>query len=64
MTGFNPTYKCEHYDGKGRVADFIRAQESIVNENGSAGMTWSIVTTGPYMDMLTNVSALIFQTAS
>ncbi|KZT67944.1 NAD(P)-binding protein [Daedalea quercina L-15889] len=29
LGNYNPTYKCEHYDGKGRVADFIQAQSSV-----------------------------------
>ncbi|KAH8116906.1 NAD(P)-binding protein [Phellopilus nigrolimitatus] len=41
--------KVEHYDGKGRVAEWMKAQESDTSENG---MTWSGVTSGPYMDML------------
>ncbi|KAI5117438.1 hypothetical protein M0805_007008 [Coniferiporia weirii] len=48
-SNYDPTYKVEHYDGKGRVADWMKAQESDTSENG---MTWSVVTSGPYMDML------------
>ncbi|TFK82182.1 hypothetical protein K466DRAFT_500761, partial [Polyporus arcularius HHB13444] len=47
--GFDPKYYAEHYTGKCRVADWMRAQESVVSEND---MSWSILTTGPYMDML------------
>ncbi|KAH8116908.1 NAD(P)-binding protein [Phellopilus nigrolimitatus] len=46
---YSPNYKVGHYDGKGRVADWMKAQESDTSENG---MTWSAVTTGPYVDML------------
>ncbi|KAH9851437.1 nmrA-family protein [Lenzites betulinus] len=46
---YNPMYNAEHYAGKGRVSDWMRAQESIVGEDT---MSWSILTTGPYMDML------------
>ncbi|CCL99317.1 uncharacterized protein FIBRA_01333 [Fibroporia radiculosa] len=49
LTGYNPEYRCSHYDGKGRVADFMQAQPSIVS---GRDMTWSVVTSGPYMDML------------
>lgn len=42
-------YKVEHYDGKGRVAEWMKAQ---VSDTSSDGMTWSVVTSGPYMDML------------
>ncbi|KAI0373524.1 nmrA-family protein [Pilatotrama ljubarskyi] len=45
---YNPIYYAEHYAGKSRVADFMKAQESIVSENN---MSWSVLTTGPYMDM-------------
>ncbi|KAL5485301.1 hypothetical protein ACEPAI_7943 [Sanghuangporus weigelae] len=46
---YNPDYRVEHYDGKGRIADWLKAQPTDISENG---MTWSVVTTGPYMDML------------
>ncbi|KAH9948543.1 NAD-P-binding protein [Amylocystis lapponica] len=46
---WDPTYRCGHYDGKGRVAEWMKAQPSIVDDND---MSWSVVTTGPYMDML------------
>ncbi|KAI5116170.1 hypothetical protein M0805_004986 [Coniferiporia weirii] len=48
-SGYNPIHKVGHYDGKGRVAEWMKAQESDTSENG---MTWSSVTSGPYMDML------------
>jgi len=44
-------YKCEHYDGKGRVADWLQAQPSVVSDDN---MSWSVVTSGPYMEMLNN----------
>ncbi|KIY52518.1 nmrA-family protein [Fistulina hepatica ATCC 64428] len=46
---FDPTYKCEHYDGKARIAEWMKEQESVVSDTG---MSWAVVTTGPYMDML------------
>ncbi|CCL99319.1 uncharacterized protein FIBRA_01335 [Fibroporia radiculosa] len=49
LTNYNPEYRCLHYDGKGRVADFMQAQPSVVSDSG---MTWSTITSGPYMDML------------
>ncbi|CAL1716918.1 unnamed protein product [Somion occarium] len=48
-TNFNPDYRCEHYDGKGRVAEFLKLYPSEPTDNG---MSWSVLTTGPYMDML------------
>ncbi|KZT18621.1 NAD-P-binding protein [Neolentinus lepideus HHB14362 ss-1] len=46
---YNPDYHCGHYDGKGRVAEWMKAQPSIVSDSD---MSWSVVTTGPYMNML------------
>ena len=51
--GFDPKYKTDHYDGKGHVAEFLRGQPSYSDENG---LTWSIVTSGPYMEMLNLVN--------
>ncbi|KZT36381.1 nmrA-family protein [Sistotremastrum suecicum HHB10207 ss-3] len=47
ITGYNPKYRAEHYDGKGRVLEFIKGQPSEID-----GMVWSSLTTGPYMEML------------
>ena len=44
-------------DGKARVAEWIHGQPS---DPGQDGMSWSIVTTGPYMDMLFNVCRSLF----
>ncbi|KAI0073329.1 NAD(P)-binding protein [Panus rudis PR-1116 ss-1] len=55
-TGYNPDYRVEHYDGKGRVGDFLRQQPS---EPTDTGLSWSQLTSGPYMDMLTNVKHLV-----
>ncbi|KAH9940417.1 nmrA-family protein [Epithele typhae] len=49
LGNFNPKYYPEHYTGKSRVADWMRAQDSVVGDNA---MSWSVLTTGPYMDML------------
>ena len=53
--GYNLTYKCQHYDGKGRVAEWMKAQPSVVSDTD---MSWSVVTSGPYMEMLEIVSRL------
>ena len=55
LGGWQSMYNCEHRNGKGIVGDWMRAQESVLNDDGS-GMTWSMVTSVPYMDMLQNVS--------
>ncbi|KAJ7660805.1 NAD-P-binding protein [Mycena polygramma] len=48
-TGFNPDYKVDHMDAKARVADWLRAQPSVASDHT---LSWSIVTTGPYMELL------------
>ncbi|KAI0643403.1 NAD-P-binding protein [Trametes meyenii] len=48
-TGFNPLYRCVHHDGKGRVSDWMRSQPSVV---GDDSMSWSILTTMAYMEMI------------
>ncbi|KAJ7082824.1 NAD(P)-binding protein [Mycena crocata] len=45
--GFDPAYRAEHMDAKGRVGEWLSVQESNLD-----GLSWSQVTTGPYMDML------------
>ncbi|KAF9806765.1 hypothetical protein IEO21_08544 [Rhodonia placenta] len=52
LGNYNETYRCQHYDAKGRVAEWMQAQPSAVS---GTDMTWSIVTSGPYMDMLHNM---------
>lgn len=47
-------YKVEHHDGKGRVGEWLKAQDSDTSESG---MTWSCVSTGPYMEMLNMVGS-------
>lgn len=42
--------------GKGKVGDWLQQQPSDVSEKG---LTWSMLTTGPYMEMLNNVRLLI-----
>ncbi|KAI0742364.1 NAD(P)-binding protein [Daedaleopsis nitida] len=46
---YNPDYKCEHSNGKGRVGEWMKAQPSIVSDDD---MSWSAVTSAPYMEML------------
>ncbi|KAJ6456244.1 NAD-P-binding protein [Mycena vitilis] len=48
-TGFDPDYKVDHMDAKARVADWLRAQPSVASDDA---LSWSIVTTGPYMELL------------
>ncbi|KAI0289392.1 NAD-P-binding protein [Russula brevipes] len=47
--GYDQKYRCEHYDAKGRVAEWLVQQPSVVSDTE---LSWSVVTSGPYMDML------------
>ncbi|KAI0687720.1 NAD(P)-binding protein [Cytidiella melzeri] len=53
--GYKERYRCGHYDGKGRVGEWMQSQPSDASEDG---MSWSVVTSGPYMDMLFNVGMM------
>lgn len=44
-SGYDPKFRCGHYDGKGRMAEWMLSQ------NGSNDMGVSVFTTGPYMEM-------------
>lgn len=47
--GYDQKYRCEHYDAKGRVSEWLAQQPSVVSDTD---LSWSVVTSGPYMDML------------
>ncbi|KAI9443394.1 NAD-P-binding protein [Lactarius indigo] len=47
--GYDQKYRCEHLDAKGRVTEWLAQQPSVVSDTD---LSWSVVTTGPYMDML------------
>ncbi|KAF7288913.1 NmrA domain-containing protein [Mycena indigotica] len=46
---FDPDYKVDHLDGKGRVSEYLRSQPSVVSDTA---LSWSIINTGPYMELL------------
>lgn len=43
--GYNQKYRSGHYDAKGRIAQWLKGQPP-------GKMIWSVLTSGPYMDML------------
>ncbi|CAK5283344.1 unnamed protein product [Mycena citricolor] len=47
--GFKPEYRSGHLNGKGLVAEWVSTHASDASPQGLA---WSIVTAGPYTDML------------
>ena len=55
--GYDQKYRCEHYDAKGRIAEWLAQQPSVVSD---AELSWSVVTSGPYMDMLQIVGGPTF----
>ncbi|KAJ7475809.1 NAD(P)-binding protein [Mycena latifolia] len=50
---YDPLYQVDHYNAKGTVAEFLKAQSSIVSD---FTLSWTAVSTGPYMDMLKIIS--------
>jgi len=46
---YDQKYRCEHFDAKGRIAEWLEQQPSVVSDTE---LSWSVVTSGPYMDML------------
>jgi NmrA-like family len=49
LGNYNEKYKTSHYDGKGRVAEWIQHQPC---GDGINSFGWTIFTNGPYMEML------------
>jgi len=47
---WNRIYKCDHYNAKGRVAEFLSSQPNEIQRKD--GLMWTVFTNGPYMDML------------
>ncbi|EJF61901.1 NAD(P)-binding protein [Dichomitus squalens LYAD-421 SS1] len=50
VRSYDLIYRCEHHDAKGRVGEWMRAQPSVVSDRA---MSWSILSTMVYMEMLT-----------
>ncbi|KAK1753827.1 hypothetical protein QBC47DRAFT_430849 [Echria macrotheca] len=57
LAGYDPALRCGHYDGKGRMGEWIllqrqqqQQQQSGVGQNGK-GMRAALFTTGPYIEM-------------
>ncbi len=50
-SGFRPQFHAGHYDGKGRVADFILAQNKDTEFRGLVKMRSAVFTSGPYIEM-------------
>ncbi|KAJ6619706.1 NAD(P)-binding protein [Mycena sp. CBHHK59/15] len=46
---YDLSYQVDHFNAKATVAQFMKVQESIVSDSD---MSWTAVSTGPYMDML------------
>ncbi|KAJ5458886.1 hypothetical protein N7530_010830 [Penicillium desertorum] len=46
-SGYQPKFRCGHYDGKGRIAEWVLFQ----NQFNQHRMKASVLTSGPYIDM-------------
>lgn len=53
LGNFDSDYHVAHHDGKAVVAEFLTAQPSAVSSNE---LSWSVVLSGVYMEMLNHVS--------
>ncbi|KAJ5894672.1 hypothetical protein N7495_006363 [Penicillium taxi] len=49
LGNYDPKYACYHVNAKARVNDWLRSQDSSTEPQGLA---WSIINSGPYMEML------------
>jgi uncharacterized protein YbjT (DUF2867 family) len=49
LSGYDEALRCGHYEGKAKVAEWMQSQEQGL---GKGKMKWSILTTGPYAEML------------
>jgi len=45
LSGYDEALRCGHYEGKAKVTEWMKAQPQ-------APMRWSVLTTGPYAEML------------
>ncbi|KAH7078648.1 NmrA-like family protein [Paraphoma chrysanthemicola] len=52
-SGYDPKFRCGHYDGKGRMAEWMLQQRRSNN------MGVAVFTTGPYMEMATSTRTLM-----
>jgi uncharacterized protein YbjT (DUF2867 family) len=52
-SGYNPIFRTGHYDGKGRVGDWLLAEHESNKRNfpGTYKMAVAVFTTGPYVEM-------------
>ena len=54
-SGYDPKFRCGHYDGKGRIAEWVLYQTQFNHDRMKA----SVLTTGPYIDMtIANVTPM------
>jgi hypothetical protein len=49
--GYRPEFRTGHYDGKGRMGDWILSQGAEAKEKTSSAMGVALFTTGPYIEM-------------
>lgn len=52
LSGYNPDYQVDHFNGKGRISDWLKAQPSIVSDSE---LSWSVINSCVYMEMLNTV---------
>ncbi|KAL5095115.1 hypothetical protein Trisim1_003724 [Trichoderma cf. simile WF8] len=59
-SGYRPEFRTGHYDGKGRVGDWILSHSpSLKTFNSQENMKIALFTTGPYIDMMLSPGTVI-----
>ncbi|KAF2245699.1 NAD(P)-binding protein [Trematosphaeria pertusa] len=51
-SGFKPEFRAGHYDGKGRIGEWILFQAADAAKKSSKAMGAALFTTGPYIEMV------------
>lgn len=55
--GYNPEYMVDHFNAKGRFADWLQAQPSVVD---NTALSWTVVNTCLYYEMMNHVGNILF----
>jgi hypothetical protein len=62
LSGYNPNMRAGHYDGKGRIGEWILSQAKEAAAKKKDAMSVALFTTGPYIDMAISSNTLMTPT--
>jgi uncharacterized protein YbjT (DUF2867 family) len=51
LSGYDPEFRTGHYDGKGRIGEWVLFQGAQAQKSSSSAMGVALFTTGPYIEM-------------